>query len=138
MKKIHLLKYIFLLVLVTGLTGCKKDNLTLLTDGTWKFRNLTTNSDNQDIQNLVALGKAILTDGTLVFYDDDTYVMDSPVMQDAESGTWDLVGSTQLIFDDGVPRTASIDNLTKKELVYLETYVYLDQETYTIKYTWEK
>jgi len=138
MKKIQLLKYIFLVIMVTGFSGCKKDNLTLLTDGTWKFRNFTTTSDNEDIKNLVALGKAVLTDGTLTFYDDGTYELDAPVMNEPETGSWELVGSTQLIFNDGFPRTASIDDLSKKELVYLETYVYLDTETYTVKYTWVK
>ena len=137
MKKIlRFTRYLLLIAIIAGFSGCEKDTLTLLTDGEWQFSNLTTTSLNEDVQALVALGKAIMTDGTISFDQDGTYIMDSPVI-DAETGTYELVGS-QLIFNDGTVRTASIDEITKDKLVYLETYIYLDTETYTIKYSWKR
>ncbi len=138
MKKIITISKIAVLILfIAGFSGCEKDNLNLLTDGAWNFEDFSTSSENPDIQSLVALGKAVLTDGTLEFSSDDTYIMDSPII-DAETGTWELVGTSQLIFSvtGGLVRTATIEEISKKELIYLETYTYLDTETYTIKYTW--
>jgi hypothetical protein len=128
------------LLLLTAMllfSGCEKDNLDLLSGSKWDFENLTTSSSNEDIQSLIALGKALMTDGTLEFSSGGDYTMDSPTIN-AETGTWELVGNNQLIFNDGTPRTATIDELSKKKLVYIETYVYLDSETYTVKYTWVK
>ncbi|MCD4770553.1 MAG: lipocalin family protein [Bacteroidales bacterium] len=131
-------KIAVLTVLIVCISGCEKDNINLLEDGTWNFEDFSTESDNSDIQSLVALGKAVLTDGTLVFSSDDSYVMDSPVI-DTETGTWELVGTSQLIFtNSNGTRTATIEEISKKELIYLETYMFLDTETYTVKYTWVK
>ena len=136
MNKIAQLKGLLLVSLFIFLfTGCEKDNLTILTDGVWQFENFTTTSDNDDIRSLVALGKAIMTDGTLTFSDDGSYTLDSPII-DPETGSYELVGSTQLIFNDGIARTASIDEISKKKLVYIETYLYLDVTTYSVKYVW--
>jgi hypothetical protein len=136
MNKIAQLKSLVVVTLFIFLfTGCEKDNLTILTDGVWQFENFTTTSDNDDIKSLVALGKAIMTDGTLTFSDDGSYTLDSPVIE-AETGSYELVGSTQLIFNDGIARTASIDEISKKKLVYIETYLYLDVTTYSVKYVW--
>lgn len=140
MKKIIIISKIAVLILfIAGFSSCEKDNLNLLADGTWNFEDFSTSSENPDIQSLVALGKAVLTDGTLEFSSDDTYIMDSPII-DAETGTWELVGTSQLIFSvtGGLVRTATIEEISKKELIYLEIYTYLDTETYTIKYTWVK
>ena len=57
-----------------------------------------------------------------------------------ESGTWELVGETQLVFspDVGGIQTASIDRISKKELVYLETFVDQDQNPFNTTTTWVK
>ena len=130
------------LILVSGLSSCKKETLELLSGTTWEFENYTTTSENPDIQTWVTLGKGILTDGTLTFSEDGSYEITSPIMENqqiAETGTWELIGSSQLILTTGgVPRTVSIDEITKNRLVYFETYIYLDTETYTIKNVWVK
>ncbi len=136
-KTIRISAYILLTLTIISLSGCEKDRMTLLTDGQWNFKNLTTDSDNSDIKTLIALGKAVLVDGTLDFSDDGTYEMASPLI-DTETGTWKLTGETQLLRTpdgetNGVP--ASIDKLKKSELVYIETYVYNDI-TYSAIYTW--
>ncbi|MFN2378674.1 MAG: hypothetical protein ABR519_00525 [Bacteroidales bacterium] len=138
MKRIILFPGAFLLFTAMLLfSGCEKDNLDLLSGSTWDFENLTTTSSNEDIQTLIALGKALMTDGTLEFASGGDYTLDSPTIN-TETGTWELVGNNQLIFNNGTPRTATIDEISKKKLVYIETYLYLDSETYTVKYTWVK
>lgn len=128
---------LLLLTAIMLFSGCEKDNLDLLSGSKWDFNNLTTPSSNEDVQALVALGKALMTDGTLEFSSGGDYTLDSPTIS-SETGTWELVGNNQLIFNDGIPRTATIDEISKSKLVYIETYVYLDTETYTVKYTWVK
>lgn len=128
---------LLLLTSIMLFSGCEKDNLDLLSGSKWDFENLTTPSSNEDVQALVALGKALMTDGTLEFSSGGDYTLDSPTIS-SETGTWELVGNNQLIFNDGIPRTATIDEISKSKLVYIETYVYLDTETYTVKYTWVK
>ena len=120
-----------------SLNSCNKDNLELLSDTLWNFEDFSTESENTNIQSLVALGKAVLTDGTLEFEGGGAYTLNSPLM-DEEVGTWELVGSNQIIFTSSNPKPpATIEELTKKKLVYYETYVYED-ETYSIEYVWVK
>ena len=126
---------VFLLI---TFTGCEKDPVTLLTGDVWTFENLTTDTDDETIRSLVALGKALLTDATLEFQEDKTYIITSPLMQDPTTGTWSLIGEDQLILDpdDELSSTANIEILTKKELSYLETYIDMDQNPYSVTTTW--
>ena len=120
-----------------GLNSCSKDNLELLSDTLWDFEDFSTNSENTNIQSLIALGKAALTDGTLEFEGGGNYTLDSPIME-AEAGTWELVGSNQIVFPEGgLSRPATIEELTKKKLVYFETYVY-EGESYSEEYVWNR
>jgi len=139
MKKIRILSLI-LAVLSFSLVfnSCEKDNLTLLTEGTWQFENFTTTSDNSDIQSIIAFGKAALTDGTLDFTSDGNYTMDSPIIE-AETGEYELIGNNQINFKASgsvaaIPST--IEEIKKDKLVYNQTYIYLDVESYTVTYTW--
>ena len=143
MKKSSLLINIALAVLmISALSSCKKDSFEILSGSVWSFSDFTTTSDNSDIQSLMAFGKAALTDGTLSFFDDGTYELTSPVLEansGTETGTWELEGNSLIIFTTGgLPRNATIDKIEKDKLVFLETYLYLDTTSYTVKYTWVK
>ncbi|MDX2429800.1 MAG: lipocalin family protein [Bacteroides sp.] len=113
---ISLIAIAFLLV-----TGCETDNKTLLTDGIWKFSDMTTDSENQTIIELISNAKLYLTDGTLEFKTDGTYIMTSPLLEDTGSGTWSLIGDDTLVMsnDDEPGSTTNIEVLTKKELKYI-------------------
>ncbi len=127
------------IVLLT-LTGCETDNTALLTDGVWKFENMTTDSDDETIKGVVALGKALLTDATMEFQSGGEYILTSPLVEDPETGSWSLIGDDQLILDadDQPPSTANIETLTKKELKYIETYVDENIESYSLTTTWTR
>ncbi|HDZ40995.1 MAG TPA: hypothetical protein ENH59_04880 [Bacteroidetes bacterium] len=131
--------YLLISVLLLNLSSCQKDRVTLLTDGVWKFENITTNSANETIKTIVAGFKAVYTDGTMQFFSDGTYIKEYPLIDD-ETGNWELVGETQLVFtpDGGLVQTASIDKISKSELVYLETFIEGDQNTFTTVTTWVK
>lgn len=122
------------------LTGCETDNKTLLTDGTWKFHNATTSSEDANIQQLVALLKAFMTDATLEFQSDGTYILTSPLAEEPETGSWSLVGDDQLIMtpDDEVASTANIETLSKDELKFIETFVDQEMNSYSVTTTWKK
>lgn len=127
-------------ILLLTLTGCETDNSTLLTDGVWDFENLTTDSEDETIQGFMALGKALLTDATMEFQVSGDYILDSPLLEEPETGTWSLVGDDQLILDpdDELPSTGNIETLSKKELKYMETYYDDNQNPYTITTTWTR
>ena len=128
-----------LLVMLT-LTSCNKDNATLLTDGVWTFQNLTTDSEDDNIINLIALGKALLTDATMEFQEGGTYILTSPLVEDPTTGEWQLIGDDQLIIDpdDEVSSTSNIETLSKDKLSYLETFVDAQMNSYTITTTWTR
>lgn len=126
-------------MILLGTSGCAGDPNTLLTDGVWDFEDFSTTSDDDNIKSLVALGKAFLTDATMEFQDDGRYIMTSPLSDDPETGTWELVGDDQLIMNpdgDGGTSTANIDVLTKKQLSYIETFSTMGGSTYTVTTVW--
>jgi len=131
--------YILLSTMLLSLSSCEKDRVTLLTDGVWSFQNITTNSDDDAIKTLVAGLKAVYTDGTIQFFSDGTYVKEFPLIDD-ETGTWELVGESQLVFNiDGLGiSTSSIEEISKKELVYIETLVDQNQNPFNTTTTWVK
>ena len=131
--------YILLSTMLLSLSSCEKDRVTLLTDGVWSFQNITTNSDDDAIKTLVAGLKAVYTDGTMQFFSDGTYVKEFPLIDD-ETGTWELVGESQLVFNiNGLGiSTSSIEEISKKELVYIETLVDQNQNPFNTTTTWVK
>ena len=128
------------MTLLFSATGCEKDNKTLLTDGVWNFKNMTTDSEDETTQNLVFLAKALMTDATLEFQESGDYIMDSPLMDEPTTGTWSLIGDDQLVMtpEGELATTANIQVLSRDELKYLETYVDLSQNPYTITTSWTK
>jgi hypothetical protein len=121
-------------------TGCETDNKTLLTDGIWKFSNMTTDSQDEDIITLLNLGKAILTEGTMEFKADETFILSAPLLQESQTGTWSLIGDDQLIMDsDGdLVSRANIETLSKSELKYIETIVDAEVNSYTVTTSWSR
>lgn len=128
-----------LLVMLT-LTACEKDNTTLLTDGVWTFQNMTTDSEDETTINLIALGKALLTDATMEFQEGGTYILSSPLVEDPGTGDWELIGDDQLILDpdDAASSTSDIETLSKDKLSYQETLVDAQMNSYTVTTTWTR
>ncbi|MDF1573082.1 MAG: hypothetical protein P1P82_15850 [Bacteroidales bacterium] len=126
-------------LMLMGTSGCAGDPNTLLSDGIWDFEDFTTTSEDDNIKSLVALGKAFMTDATMEFQADSRYIMTSPLSDDPETGTWELVGDDQLIINpdgDGGTSTANIDVLTRKQLSYVETFNSMGGDTYTVTTVW--
>jgi len=124
-------------ILLLALTGCETDNTALLTDGVWTFENISSDSEDEDTQGWILIAKALLVDATLEFKLDMTYILDAPLAEEPETGTWSLVGDDQLIMtsDDGVPSTSNIETLSKKELKFIETFPG-ENETFSTTMTW--
>lgn len=139
-KKLYAAGLIALLTLMFTLSSCEKDNLTLLTDGTWKFSNMTTNSTDPSVKSIVAFAKALMTDATIRFYEDGNYELRTPLSPDAVTGTWELIGSTQLIMTPtgDVGSTSSIDKLTKSEFDMIETWLDQSGATYSTTTSWKR
>lgn len=125
-------------ILLLSLTGCETDNTSLLSDGVWTFENLTTDSEDETIQGWVLIGKAFLVDATLEFNSDMTFILDAPIADEPQTGTWSLVGDDVLTMntDGGVPSTSNIQTLSKKELKFIETFTDENLETYNTTTTW--
>ena len=139
MRKIIVGFAVAMLVMFT-LTGCDKDNKTLLTDGVWTFKSLTTSSEDETISGLITLAEILMTGATMEFQDGGTYIMDSPLLEDPTTGDWQLVGEDQLILEpDGeAVSTSSIETLSKSELTYIETLVDEQLNSYTVTTSWSR
>ncbi len=128
------------ILMMLAMTSCADpDASTQLTDGIWNFDDMTTDSEDDNIKGLILLGKALLTDATMDFQSDKTYMMDSPLADEPETGTWSLIGDDQLILtpdDDGFPSTANINELTKDKLKYVETFVDQEMNAYSVTTSW--
>ncbi|SRR6056297_106432 len=139
MKKTSFVPLLFTALMVFALSGCEQDANTLLTDGVWTFEDMTTDSENENTQSLIAFAKALMTDATLEFSGDGTYIMTSPLSDNPSTGTWTLVGEDQLTMTpdgDELASTGNIETLTQDKLSYLETFVDEQQNSYTTKTIW--
>jgi hypothetical protein len=125
-----------LFVLFT-LTSCEKDQNTLLTDGAWTFENLTTDSEDERFQSIIASSKALYTDGTLEFQADGNFLMTSPLMDEPITGTWSLIGDDQLIMNPEGQEVSTqiIETLTKSQLTLIETITDLSNP-HSVTSTW--
>ncbi len=131
--------YLIMALLITVISSCEKDRASLLTDGVWNFENITTSSEDDAIKTFIAGIKAAYTDGTMQFFSDGTYSKEFPLIVN-ETGTWELVGDTQLVFSPstGGAITASVDKISKSELVLIETFIDQDSNTVNATLTWIK
>ena len=122
-------------------TACEKtaDNKALLTDGIWNFSSMTTDSESEEIKALITLGKILLTEGTVEFKDDKSYILSSPLLQDPQTGTWSLIGDQLILDSDGdLASTSNIGTLSKTELIYTETLVDAELKSYKVTTSWSK
>lgn len=113
MKKISSILYpAALIMLLLTIPACEKlTDRELLTDHIWRWNKMTTNSTDTDVQNLVAVMSALMTNGTFEFRDDGTYTM--TVLNNSDDGTWDLS-------DDGNTFTMDSDEMTVVKLTKSE------------------
>ena len=127
------------LVMIFALNSCADpENSELLTDGIWKFSDLTTDSEDQDIQGLIFLMKAFMTDSRLEFKDNGEFILSyaDALGEDPSTGTWELIGDDVLTFisdDAALPPTANIQDLSEDKLKFLA--VIPDQELGNINVT---
>ena len=122
------------------LTACEHDNATLLTDGIWNFKDMTTDSDESAIISLVSLGEAILTGATLEFQEDGTYILSSALVENPTIGQWELIGDDRLVMEpDGESSsTSTIQTLSRDKLSYSEDFLDAQQNSYTVTTTWAR
>ena len=139
MRKIFAGFAIALLVMLT-LTSCETDNKNLLTDGVWTFQSLTTDSEDENVNTLILIASALMTDATMEFQESGTYIMDSPLANQPTTGDWELIGEDQLILtpDGEIASTSSIETLSKSELKYKETLVDEQLNSYSVTTTWSR
>ena len=128
-----------MLVMLT-LTSCETDNKNLLTDGVWTFQSLTTDSEDENVNTLILIASALMTDATMEFQESGTYIMDSPLANQPTTGDWELIGEDQLILtpDGEIASTSSIETLSKSELKYKETLVDEQLNSYSVTTTWSR
>lgn len=129
------------LIVIFSLTGCDKDNQAMLTGGVWTFQSMTTDSEDNTVIQLVALGEILMTGVTMEFQEGGTYLMSSPLVEDPTMGDWQLIGDSQLILDpegEEAASTSQIETLTKDKLSYSETLVDQQLVSYKITTTWTR
>jgi hypothetical protein len=127
-------------ILLLAMNACSDpDATTQLTDGKWTFLSMTTDSENETIQQTILVTEALMKDATLVMNEDKTFIMESPILE-TETGTWELIGEDQLMisYDNGIETTANIETLSKDRLKYLEIYVDEQQVRYSLTTTWKR
>jgi hypothetical protein len=128
MKNLKILLYPLAFILLISFTGCEKlSNEELLTDHVWKFKEITTDSNNETVIGLIALTNALMTGATLEFFSDGTYALTAGSSTD--DGTWNLVDDNTLMMDTD---EMDIVKLTKDELVLGGETVSNDYGTYTV------
>ena len=133
--------FLILLFLFAAL-GCEKEDEfskeELLTAHTWRFSDMTADTDTQDILDLITFVKALMTGATLNFDDDGTYSMTA--MQQTDTGTWDLSSDEKtLIMDKGTADESetTLVSLTLTKMVWEDEGSYLD-EIFTTTTVWIK
>jgi len=127
-----------ILFAVLALTGCQKDNSTLLTAGVWTFQSMTTDSEESSVISLVSLGQALLTGATMEFQEGGTYILTSPFVENPTTGDWELIGDDQLLIDpdNEASSTSNIKTLTADKLSYSEDFVDGEMNAYKVTTTW--
>lgn len=137
-QKTNVSGFILLIAFLFSTTSCTKDTDVLLTDGMWTFENITTNSEDENVQSLTTFAKALLTDATLTFTEDGSYVINSPLTDNPLTGSWSLTDDDTLVMnpDDQNVSTSTIDVLTNTQLEYTESFTDDDNNTYQTTTTW--
>jgi hypothetical protein len=127
-------------------TGCGKDdtpsNKELLTSHPWKFDKATTTSTDTSVLQGIALINAFMMNSVVTFNVDGTYTLTSPLINDPETGTWELSSDEKLltIKSDG-DSDADVNRITRisdAELVLEEDDTTDEGTPYTITLTFKK
>jgi hypothetical protein len=122
-----------ILILITA-NSCKKySNEELLTDHIWKWDKMTTNSADEDVQNMVLLVDAMMTGSTMEFRTDGTYAV--TILGNPDEGTWEMPDDNTLITDAD---QMTIIKLTGSALVLEGEQVDNDLGAYTVVMYWKK
>jgi hypothetical protein len=122
-----------ILILITA-NSCKKySDEELLTNHIWKWDRMTTNSANEDVQNMVTLLNVFMTGATMEFRADGTYT--ATILNNPEDGTWELPDDNTLITDAD---QMTIIKLTESELVLEGEQADDDLGAYTVVMYWKK
>lgn len=124
--------------------GCEKEEdlskEELLTSHVWRFSDITANTDTQDVLDLIAFAKALMTGGTINFDDDGTYSMTA--MQQTETGIWELSADEKTLImddDDGTvdPSETTLASITLSKMEWEDEGNYLG-EIFTTTTVWIK
>jgi hypothetical protein len=127
-------------------SGCGKDDKIstseLLTSHPWTFVKAMSTSTDTTVQQGVALINAFMTNVEVTFNVDGTYTLTSPLINDPETGTWELSSDEKLltIKSDG-DSDADVNRITRisdAELVLEEDDTTDDGTPYTITLTFKK
>ena len=118
--------------------GCKDDHAGMLSEGTWTFQSLHTESELASVLSSVYLNQAFFNGARLEFTPGGEYLIRFPLMEIPTRGNWSLKDDDQLILkaNHGPESAHLILALTDKELAYVETLAHPDSGTYSITTTW--
>ena len=82
-------------------SGCGKDDdlstKELLTAHPWKFVKAETTSTDSSVIQGIAIINAFMTNSVVTFNADGTYTLTSPLLNDPETGTWELSSDEKLL-----------------------------------------
>lgn len=128
------------LILSVVLTACESDNETLLSEGLWNFQDMSTDSEESAIISIVSLGEALLTGATMEFQEGGTYILTSALVETPVTGKWQLIGNDQLVLEpDGESSsTSTLDVLTRDKLIYTESFMDGQVNSYKVTTTWTR
>ncbi len=123
-------------------SGCGKDDdlstKELLTAHPWKFVKAETTSTDSSVIQGIAIINAFMTNSVVTFSADGTYSLTSPLLNDPETGTWELSSDEKLLTiksdgsDGGNSDVNRIVRISDTELVLEEDDTTEDGTPYTI------
>lgn len=121
-------------------TGCEKLNdEELLTDHIWKFKEITTNSTDQNVISIVAFVNALMTNSTMEFKKNGTFTLS--MLNQSESGTWELSDDGKTLYttdSNGDTDEMTVVKLTKDDLILQGEEVDNTYGTYSVTMHWTK
>jgi hypothetical protein len=138
MKNLAKISCLFaVLVCLIASSSCNKIELSkaeLLTDHIWNWNKMTTNSTNENIQNIVLLANALMTGSTLEFRENGTYTI--TILDTPEDGTWELADNDEILMMDNDELT--VIKLTENEFVLEGDEVDEEYGSYKVTLYWKK
>ncbi len=140
------LQFIFpalLFLMIFSLPACEKEesfsNEELLTLHTWKYVNMSADTDDQTTQDLLNLVKLFMATSTIDFNDDATYSWF--IYDTTNNGSWELSSSGLLLTMDKGSDDESVQTiaeLTETKMVWETPGETTGGATYTLTMEWGK